>query len=193
MINTKQLQSNKESTDRWWLSGKKQKQNSCRTDSDHDEEKQGQWDKGEGSLGTDPNTLINILWLPIFYSPSLNYGEQQESKCPNFDSKKKMKSQIEASCGAEEAAKFKGSSNWFHRFKERHNIVLRRRTNMKKVGADDGRDTIQKFHRDLRKALKTQRRRNKSYTVDPNYGRWIPKNRYNIDPLGSCPICKWVR
>ena len=104
--------------------------------------------------------------------------------------KKKMKSQIEACCGAEEAAKFKGSSNWFHRFKERHNIVLRRRTNMKKVGADDGRDTIQKFHRDLRKALKTQRRRNKSYTVDPKYGRWIPKNRYNIDLLGSCPICK---
>ena len=88
MINTKQLQSNKESTDRWWLSGKKQKQNSCRTDSDHDEEKQGQWDKGEGSLGTDPNTLINILWLPIFYSPSLNYGHQQEAKCPNLGSKK---------------------------------------------------------------------------------------------------------
>ena len=82
MINTKQLQSDKESTDRWWLSGKKQKQlNSCRTDSDHDEEKQGQWDKGEGSLGTDPNALIN--------SPSLNYGEQQEAKCPNFDLKKK--------------------------------------------------------------------------------------------------------
>ena len=92
--------------------------------------------------------------------------------------------------GAEEAEKFEGSSNWFHRFKERHNILLRRRTNKKNVWADDGRDTIQKFNRDLRKALKTQRRRNKSYTVDPKYGRWIPKNRYNIDLLGSCPICK---
>ena len=181
MINTKQLQSNKESTDRWWLSGKKKKQNSCRTDSDHDEEKQGQWDKGEGSLGTDPNTLINILWLPIFYSPSLNYGHQQEAKCPNLGSKKKIKSKIEASYGAEEAAKFKESSNWLQRFKERHNILLRRRTTKEKVGADDGRDTIQKFHRDLRKALKTQRIRNKSYTVNPKYGRWIPKNGYNID------------
>ena len=100
--------------------------------------------------------------------------------------KKKMKSKIEACYGAEE---FKGRSNWFHRFKERQNIVLRRRTNKKKVWADDGRETIQKFHRDLRKALKTQRRRNKSYTVDPKYRRRIPKNRYNIDQVGSYPIC----
>ena len=59
---------------------------------------------------------------------------------------------------------------------------------MKKVGADDGRDTIQKFHRDLRKALKTQRRRNKSYTVDPNYGRWIPKNSYFMNHTFSFVI-----
>ena len=42
--------------------------------------------------------------------------------------KKKIKSKIEAS-----QAKFKGSSNWLQRFKERHSIVLdttqRRRTN----------------------------------------------------------------
>ena len=79
--------------------------------------------------------------------PSLNYGEQQEAKCPNFGYKK-MTSKIEACCGAAEAAKLKGSNNWFHRFKERHNIVLRRRTNKKKVWADDGWDAIQKFHRD---------------------------------------------
>ena len=107
--------------------------------------------------------------------------------------KKNMKSKIEACYGVHEAAKFKGSSNWFQRFKERHNIVLKTRTNKKKVWTDDGRDTIQKFHRDLRKALKTQRRRNKSYTVDQKYGRWIPNNRYNIDRLVSCPICKSVR
>ena len=59
-----------------------------------------------------------------------------------------MKSKIEACCGAAEAAKLKGSNNWFPRFKERHNIVLRRRTNKKKVWADDGWDAIQKFHRD---------------------------------------------
>ena len=37
--------------------------------------------------------------------------------------------------------------------------------------------------RDFRKALKTQRRRKKSHTVDPKYGRWMPKNRYNIDQV----------
>ena len=109
--------------------------------------------------------------------------------CPDLGSKKK-KIENRRCYGAEEAENFEGSSNWLQRFKERHNILLRRRTNKKNVWVDDGRDTIQKFHRDLRKALKTQRRRNKSYTVDPKYGRWIPKNRYNIDPLGSCPICK---
>ena len=28
--------------------------------------------KGRGSLRTGPHALINILWLPIFYSPILN-------------------------------------------------------------------------------------------------------------------------
>ena len=110
--------------------------------------------------------------------------------CPNLGSKKKSKIENRRCYGAEEAEKFEGSSNWLQRFEERHNVLLRRRTNKKKVWADDGRDTIQKFHRDLRKALKTQRRRNKSYTVDSKYGRWIPKNRYNIDLLGSWSICK---
>lgn len=72
--------------------------------------------------------------------------------------KNKMKEKIVACYGLEEAAKFKGSSNWFQRFKRRHRIVLRRRTNKKKVRADDGRETIQKFHRDLRRSLKTSRK-----------------------------------
>lgn len=105
------------------------------------------------------------------------------SKVSKLWLKKRMKSKIEACYGAKEAAKFKGSSNWFQRFKKRHNIVLRRRTNTKKVCADDGQDTTQKFHGDLRKALKTQRRRNTSSTVDPKYGRWVPTNRYNVSQV----------
>ena len=69
------------------------------------------------------------------------------SKVTKLWLKKKMKEKIEACYGTEQAAKFKGSSNWFQRFKRRHNIVFRRRTNKKKVCADDGRDTILKFHR----------------------------------------------
>ena len=102
------------------------------------------------------------------------------SKVTKLWLKKKMKEKIEACYGTEQAAKFKGSSNWFQRFKRRHNIVLRRRTNKKKVCADDGRDTILKFHRGLRKSLNTKRRRKKSSEVDPKYGRWAPKNRYNV-------------
>ena len=62
-------------------------------------------------------------------------------------------------CYSKEAAEtFKGSHNGFWRFKKRHGIVLRRRTNKKKDYADDGRITIQRFHRNLRKSLKTHRR-----------------------------------
>ena len=97
--------------------------------------------------------------------------------------RKKMKAKIEMTYGKKEAESFKGSSNWFQRFKKRHDIVLRRRTNKKKNSADDGRLTIQKFHQNLRKSLKTQRRRNRSTMTDPKYGRWTPENRYNVDQV----------
>ena len=96
--------------------------------------------------------------------------------------KKKMKSYIEEFYGKEKASKFKGSQNWFQRFKKRHGISFRRRTNKKKQAADDGRQTIQKSHRDLREAVKSRRRRLHS-TQDVKYGRWTPKNRYNIDQV----------
>ena len=81
--------------------------------------------------------------------------------------RKKMKANIEMTYGKKGAENFKGSSNWFQRFKKRHNIVQRRRTNKKKNSADDGRLTIQKFHQNLRKSLKTQRRQNRSTMTDP--------------------------
>jgi len=96
--------------------------------------------------------------------------------------RKKMKSKIEMCCGKSEADSFKESNNWFQRFKKRHGLVLRRRTNKKKNSADDGREIIQKFHKNFRKFLKTHRRRNKS-SIDPKYGRWTPGNRYNVDQV----------
>ena len=70
-----------------------------------------------------------------------------------------MKQKIESCYGKEVADKFKASNNWFQRFKRRHKISLRRRTNKKKNAANDGRETIQRFHRDLRKAVQSERRR----------------------------------
>lgn len=130
------------------------------------------------SQRTDKYILASNLLLAEF-----KLRKAAGSKVSKLWFKKRMKSKIEACYGAKEAAKLKGSSNWFQRFKKRHNIVLRRRTNTKKVCADDGRDTIQKFHGDLRKALKTQRRRNTSSTVDPKYGRWVPTNRSNVSQV----------
>mgnify|MGYP001798628250 CR=1 FL=1 len=103
-------------------------------------------------------------------------------KVPKRWLKNKVKSYIEECYGKEEASKFKGSQNWFQRFKIRHGISFRRRTNKKKQAADDGRQTIQKFHRGLKEAVKSRRRRLHS-TQDVKYGRWTPKNRYNIDQV----------
>ena len=93
-----------------------------------------------------------------------------------------MKAKIEMYYGEEAASKFKGSDNWFQRFKKRHNISLRRRSNKKKDLAYDGRETIQRFHCNLRKAVKSKRRRNNS-ALHPKYGRWLPEHRYNIDQV----------
>ena len=95
---------------------------------------------------------------------------------------KKMKSKIEDCYGKEVAEKFKASSNWFQRFKKKHNISLRRRTNKKKDSANEGRATIQRFHRELRKAVQTTRRRN-IIPVNRKYGRWLPNHRYNVDQV----------
>ena len=42
---------------------------------------------------------------------------------------------------------------------------------------NDGRKTIQEFHRNLRKSLQTTVGRNNS-TLHAKYGRWLPKNKY---------------
>lgn len=96
--------------------------------------------------------------------------------------KKKMKAKIEMCYGKEAASKFKGSDNWFQRFKKRLNISFRRRSNKKKDSAYDGRETIQTFHRNLREAVKSRRQRN-NLTLHPKYGRWFSENRYNIDQV----------
>lgn len=93
-----------------------------------------------------------------------------------------MKEKIEACYGKEQADNFKASDNWFQRLKKCHNIAFRRRSNKKKSSVNDGRESIQRFHRNLRKALKTIRRRSGA-VMDAKYGRWLPQNRYNIDQV----------
>ena len=83
---------------------------------------------------------------------------------------KKMKMQVESCYGKEQAQNFKASSNWFQRFKKRYNVTLRTRTIKKKDSAGKGRETIEKFHGELRTTLKSTRRRRK-LQADSKYGR----------------------
>ena len=99
----------------------------------------------------------------------------------------KMKQKIESCNGKEQASKFKASNNWFQGFKRRYNISLRRRTNKKKNAANDGREIIQHFHRDLKKAVQSKRRRSERLVMDNTYGRWSPRNRLNVDQM-SLPL-----
>ena len=83
--------------------------------------------------------------------------------------KSKMKKKIKMCQGKEAADKFKASDNWFQRFKRRNNISLRRRTNKKQHSADAAREKILEFHRNLRKADKSKRRRSNA-VLDRKYG-----------------------
>lgn len=84
--------------------------------------------------------------------------------------------------GKEAADKFKASDNWFQRFKRRNNISLRRRTNKKQHSAHAAREKILEFHRNLRKAVKSKRRRSNA-VPDRKYGQWMPKQRFNVDQV----------
>lgn len=93
-----------------------------------------------------------------------------------------MKKKIEMCYGKEAADKFKASDNWFQHFKRRNNISLRRRTNKKQHSADAAREKFQEFHRNLRKAVKSKRRRSNA-VPDRKYGRWMPQQRFNVDQV----------
>ena len=104
----------------------------------------------------------------------------QGSKISKLWMKSKMKKKIAMCYGKEAANKFKASDNWFQRFKRRNNISLRCRTSKKEHSADAAREKIRKFHRNLREAVKSKRRSSNAAT-DRKYGRWMPKQRFNVD------------
>ena len=106
----------------------------------------------------------------------------QGSKNSKLWMKSKMKKKIEMGYGKEAADKFKASDNWFQRFKQRNNVSLRCRTNKKQHSADAAREKILEFHRNLRKAVKSKRRRSNA-VPDRKYGRWMPKQRFNVNQV----------
>ena len=76
--------------------------------------------------------MKSIHLQQIYWLLNSKLEEQLDARSLNFQVKI-----IEMSYGKSEADSFKGSNNWFQRFKKRYGLVLRRRTNKKKNGADD--------------------------------------------------------
>ena len=69
----------------------------------------------------------------------------------------KMKSKVKEIYGAAKASSFRCSNNWFQRFKKRHHIAWRNRTNKKKDSKEDSWASIQLFHQSLRRAPRVDR------------------------------------
>ena len=77
---------------------------------------------------------------------------------------------------SQRATGFVASTTWLQRFKSRHNIVTRRRTNKKVLAIEARLPAVRKFHRDLR-----------AFVSQPGgaehevYGRFAPQAIFNVD------------
>ena len=102
--------------------GKTQKQNSDRTDSEQDKEEHRRTrPMRQRRRIAGKRTQHNDKYPPAFNLLVAEFKLQRTagSKVSKLWFKKRMKLKIGACYGTEEAAKFKGSSNWFQRFKKK--------------------------------------------------------------------------
>eukprot|EP00794_Sanderia_malayensis_P002093 gene2093-2376_t len=79
----------------------------------------------------------------------------------------------------EQADKFNASKNWITYFEARNGIVLRRKTNKKKIGSEEQLPVIQKFHRQLKKDVNRA-------GDDPKQP--LMKNGVSIKPTDDQPV-----
>ena len=75
--------------------------------------------------------------------------------------------------------KFGASTGWFLNFCNRHDLVLRKKTNKKRVSPEEKLHLIETFHENLRKFLATSNALNKN----SKWGRFPPETRYNCDQI----------
>ena len=76
----------------------------------------------------------------------------------------------------EEARDFRATPSWRCRFYARHKLTIRRRTNKKSLPLAERIEKWKKYHAALRTFLRTN-------SVDPKYGRYMPRDRYNVDQV----------
>ena len=92
-----------------------------------------------------------------------------------------MKKLVRTHYGDEPADKFRGSYGWVWRFARRHDISLRRSNNHKNTSVMERLPKIKRWHARLRRRLRTGPPSN----VHVKWGRWLPKNRLNVDQVCS--------
>ena len=133
---------------------------------------------GEKARNTEKYPLASKLLITKF-----KLRRAKGSKITKLWLTTKMKQKIESCYGKEVASKFKASNNRFQQFKRRYSISLGGRTNKKKNAANDGRETIQQFHRDLRRAVQSKRRRSERPVVDFAARIWPGQETSNTPAL----------
>ena len=87
-----------------------------------------------------------------------------------------FKKQAKKIANANKLDSFKASKGWFFRFLTRNQLALRKKTNSKKASAAEKLPKIRFFHQRLRLFLATK-------MAHPKWGRFLPKNRYNVDQV----------
>ena len=77
---------------------------------------------------------------------------------------------------------FSASQGWLLRFMKHYKIKFQKRKNVKAKSADEKREDIVKWHQDLRYKVLPYREGHVG-TFSPQYGRFPPERRYNMDQI----------
>lgn len=75
------------------------------------------------------------------------------------------------------AKTFRASRGWFHRWKARFQVSLRRQTNTKAKSAQERLPKVQKFHRTVKQMCQPPPKQ------DDTYGRFTGNNRFHVDQV----------
>ena len=88
-----------------------------------------------------------------------------------------MRKEIRASLGNDEADKFRASPGWFNAFLRRNNLSLRVKSISKSASLEQRLPKVKRWHARLRRRLRKGQQRS------AKWGRWLPKNRFNVDQV----------
>lgn len=111
---------------------------------------------------------------------SSNGGQRGGQRVSGMWLRIQMKRLVRKHCGDHAADGFKASKFWLRNFARRFGMSLRRKSNSKAEPIAVRLPKIKRWHARLRRRLK---RVGRSGTVDPVWGRWLPRNRLAVDQV----------